>query len=96
MSELTEFRKAKDQFFAHDHHAPLAEGQKRDFHGLNYYDENPHLNFTLDIKPYETEETVEMQTTTGDVAEYVRYGKITFAVNGQQAQLTVFKDLELG
>ncbi len=96
MSELTEFRKAKDDFFGSDHHSPLTEEQRRGFEGLKYYEENPDLSMVLEIEPYEEQEIVEMQTTTGDVAEYARYGRIAFEVNGQPAQLTVFKDSERG
>jgi hypothetical protein len=31
-----------------------------------------------------------MQTSTGDVQEFVRYGKLRFSVEGAEAELTVF------
>ncbi len=37
-----------------------------------------------------------MQTSTGSVQEYMRWGKISFPVDGQAAELTVFKDPEHG
>ncbi len=37
MSELTEFRKAKDQFMGSDEDSPLTPDQRHEFHGLNYY-----------------------------------------------------------
>ena len=33
---------------------------------------------------------VEMQTTTGDIQSYQRYGKFSFSVDGQAAELTIF------
>ena len=33
-----------------------------------------------------------MQTSTGDVQEYARFGKIRFPVGGQEAALTIYAD----
>ena len=82
MSELTESRKGKDRFMASDHHSPLTADQRRTFTGLSYFGENPDLRFVIEPEPYESQEVVEMQTSTGDVASYVRWGKVTFEVEG--------------
>jgi uncharacterized protein (DUF1684 family) len=37
-----------------------------------------------------------MQTSTGDVASYIRWARISFAVDGETAELTVFKDAQSG
>ena len=37
MTEINEFRKAKDLFFGHDHQAPLTHEHQATFDGLNYY-----------------------------------------------------------
>jgi uncharacterized protein (DUF1684 family) len=37
---------------------------------------------------------IEMQTSTGDVRAYRRYGHFTFEVDGQPAQLTIYGDDE--
>ena len=96
MTSLSEFHHAKDQFIARDHHSPLTDEQKTAFTGLRYYDENPDLRLELDLKEYETKEVVEMQTSTGDVASYSRWGTLSFEVEGEPAQLTVYKDLDGG
>ena len=96
MSELTDFRQSKDQFMGRDHHSPLTEEQARDFHGLNYYDENPDLSLVLDVEQYDTQEVVEMQTSTGDVTTFVRWGKVSFEVDSQPAELTVYRDTDGG
>ena len=92
MSETTDFRKAKDEFMGTDHQSPLTDEQRRDFHGLNYYQDDPDLKFELELDEFEDQETIEMQTSTGDVAEYVRLGRVSFSVGGEQAALTVFGD----
>ena len=92
MSELTDFRRSKDDFLARDHHSPLTDDQQRSFSGLSYYDENPALRLELEVGTFDTDEVIEMQTSTGDVASYVRWGKVAFQVDGESAELTIFKD----
>jgi uncharacterized protein (DUF1684 family) len=94
MSELIEFRKSKDEFFKQDHHAPLTPDQQRSFKGLSYYDENRSLKIELKPTQFEKPEMIEMQTSTGDVAKYYRWATVSFEVDSQPAQLTLYKDIE--
>ena len=96
MSELTDFRRSKDDFLARDHHSPLTDEQQRSFSRLSYYDENSALRLELEVGTFDTDEAIEMQTSTGDVASYVRWGKVAFQVDGEPAELTVFKDTSDG
>ncbi len=96
MSELSEFRASKDDFFRTDHNSPLQAPQQAAFAGLKYYDEDPALSFDLEPSPFDEQELIEMQTSTGDVASYVRWARIGFEVDGEAAELTVFKDAEAG
>lgn len=92
MSELAEFRNHKDHFFASGHQSPLTPEQKVNFLGLNYFPENESLSFELEIQQFEEQKTIQMQTSTGDLQEYVHHGRIKFPVNGQEAALTVYKN----
>ena len=96
MSDLTEFRKSKDQFFAKDPHSPLTPEQRRAFTGLSYYQENPELRFVLAIEelPYQQKEAIEMLTSTGESQLHLRWGTISFIVDGQSAELTVYRAME--
>ena len=94
MSELTDSRKSKDQFMAHGHHSPLTHDQQHGFSGLSYYEEYPSLRFVLEPEEYDDQEAVEMQTSTGDMATYVRWGKISFDVDAETAVLTLYKDVD--
>lgn len=96
MSPLTEFRQQKDEFFKHDWQSPLEADQRKDFTGLKYFPENPALRFTLPIEPYADPAIVTMQTSTGSVREYVKYGQFSFEVNGETATLQVYQDADDG
>ena len=92
MSNLDEFRQSKDHFMGHDPDSPLTKDQQSAFSGLKYFSENSDLRFVLPVEIFDSNETVEMQTSTGDVAVYLRWGKIEFKVEGLPAQLTIFRD----
>jgi uncharacterized protein (DUF1684 family) len=96
MSELADFRKAKDEFFGKDHHSPLTRQQRRRFAGLVYYEENPDLRFVLTIEelPDQQKVTIEMATSTGDSQPHHRWGTLTFRVEGQFATLTLYRRVD--
>lgn len=90
MHNLTEQRNMKDQFFALDPHSPLTPEQKENFQNLNYFDEDPNLRLEIAIDPFDEQVQLQMQTSTGDVQTYTRYGRFAFNVNGEQAELTIY------
>jgi hypothetical protein len=90
MADLQTFRRRKDEFFRYDRHSPLTPEQRERFNGLRYYAENEALRFVLPIEKFEQQETITMQTSTGDVADFIRWGRIHFEVDGQPAALTVY------
>ena len=90
MSELDGFRADKDEFFAHDPQSPLTAQQKKDFHGLKYFPENPALRLEIQAEKLPAKERIEMQTSTGDVQVYTRYARVSFTVEGQPAELTIY------
>ena len=94
MSQLTDFRKSKDQYFATSHDSPLTDEQKRQFSALPYYDETEALSLQLPAQEFGDKETIEMQTSTGGVAAYSRWGKVSFEVDGEAAELTLYQDTD--
>ena len=94
MSELTDFRVAKDEYFGGDHHSPLTAEQQQGFDGLHYFEENEALALVVAPEELDDGEVVEVQTSTGDVARYTRWARISFDVDGERASLTLFKDAE--
>jgi len=91
MTELDEFRKEKDDYFGRHPQSPLTPEQRRDFKGLNYFPENDSLRLEAQVEPFEDQQTMTMQTSTGGAQEYVRFGKFKFQVDGQDAELTIYQ-----
>ena len=92
MTELDEFRAQKDRIFANDRHSPLTSEQKKQFKGLQYFPENPDLSLEVEVEELPEKDTLEMQTSTGTVQTYTRFGKFRFSVEGQEVELTLFSD----
>lgn len=87
--QLLEQRRAKDEFFRTSHHSPLSHEDRHGFEGLDYYDPNPHLVFTVPIDPGDGSE-ITIQTTDGQERVYRRAGRVTFEVEGEPATLTLY------
>jgi uncharacterized protein (DUF1684 family) len=90
MFDLLEFRREKDEFFASHPQSPLTHEQQDSFKGLKYFPENPALRLEVHVEVFPTRETVSIQTTGGVPQSYQRYGRFKFAVEGQDAQLTLY------
>ena len=90
MTDLEAFRADKDNFFAHHPQSPLSAEQKKDFHGLNYFPEDPALRLEVSVEEFPVKDEIHMQTTTGDVQTYQRWGRLRFTVVGQPAELTLY------
>ena len=91
MTDLDDFRAAKDDFFAHDRQSPLMGGQRREFKGLHYFPENLDLRLELALERFLKPDQIQVQTSTGDVQTYTRYGRFHFSVDGQPAELTLYQ-----
>jgi uncharacterized protein len=92
MSELDAFRAEKDDFFKHHPQSPLTPEQRRDFAGLQYFPENAALQLEVPVERLFDQQPMQMQTSTGGVQAYVRYGKFKFEVDGQPTELTIYQN----
>jgi uncharacterized protein (DUF1684 family) len=91
MSRLMTVRREKDAFFEFDPHSPLTDEQRSEFAGLRYFPENPDLDLKLEIQEFEEKQIVTMQTTTGDVQEYERFGRVRTSIEGMQVELVIYR-----
>jgi uncharacterized protein (DUF1684 family) len=91
MSELEDFRAEKDEFFGGHPQSPLSPEQKKEFSGLNYFPENESLYLEVNVDLLNDPQPIQMQTTTGGIQAYLRHGRFKFNVDGQEAELTIYK-----
>jgi uncharacterized protein (DUF1684 family) len=81
-------RAEKDRYFRRDPYGPIEDRQS--FTGLNYYPPDPAFRYTLPLRRVEPE-PLPFQTSTGDERIYYKIGTVEFEVDGQPAQLAVYK-----
>lgn len=92
MTEVDDFRREKDAFFRSDPDSPLTPEQRRAFAGLRYFAEDPELRLVVEVEAFAAPESIRMQTSTGDVQVYERFGRFSFTVDGQSAALTIYRN----
>jgi len=92
MSELTDFRREKDEFFGYHPQSPLTPEQKHRFTGLQYFPENESLRLEVQAELLFDQQPMQMQTSTGGVQTYVRHARFKFQVDGQEAELTIYQN----
>ena len=92
MSELEEFRAEKDEFFRRHPQSPLTPEQRLGFTKLYYFPENEALRLQVTVEPLKDQEPIQMQTSTGGIQTYNRYGRFQFQVDGDPAELTIYKN----
>ena len=80
MTEITDFRKAKDQYFGGDQNSPLTNAQRNRFRGLDYLEENAGLQFVLGVEefPNDAKDLIQMATSTGVTVPHIRWGQLRF------------------
>jgi uncharacterized protein (DUF1684 family) len=91
MTELESFRAEKDAFFGSHPQSPLTREQKEGFQGLHYFPENESLRLEALVDEFPVKEKFEMQTSTGDVQIYERFGTFKFMADEEETGLTIYR-----
>jgi uncharacterized protein len=91
MTELDDFRAEKDALFGGHSQSPLTSEQRKNFQGLSYFPENDGLRLEVKVDEFKEKERFEMQTSTGDVQVYEKFGRFKFNVDGEEAELTIYQ-----
>lgn len=91
MTELDAFRAEKDEFFGGHPQSPLTPEQRREFKGLEYFPENESLRLEVQVNEFPVKDGLDMQTSTGGVQHYERFGRFSFTVDGEPAELTIYR-----
>ena len=90
--QLLADRAEKDRAFREGDTSPLKPGDKATFKGLSYFapDESYRVPATLTPTPEDASRIVKMPTSTGELRDMVRVGRLTFVLKGQSLKLSAF------
>lgn len=82
-------RVEKDRFLRSSPYSPIED--RATFSGLSYYPPDPAFRYELPLQEADQSEELIFQTSTGDEQPYYRIGTVQFEVDGEQAELAVYR-----
>jgi uncharacterized protein (DUF1684 family) len=94
ISQVQEFRKGKDEFFATSHDSPLAHGKTGSFKGLRYFSPDPRYKILANLHRYDNPEKVTMTTSKGTRQQFHRLGYFEFDIEGKKVKIQAYKSAE--
>ena len=92
--ELISLRVDKDSFLRDDMDSPIPLGERSSFKGLNYFPPDENYRVTSKLERFDAPTPIMMGTSTGTLQAYVRYGALTFKIEGKIIKLIVYKSAE--
>ena len=84
-------RIGKDDFFKTHFQSPIPKEERDFFTKLNYYEPNIDYRFELELEEFDHKEIVKIQDTGGNLRDFLKWGKFTFTINGQDCILYAYK-----
>lgn len=92
MSKLDDFHMEKDRFLKESADSPLSPEQKLDFAALAYFAENGQLRFVVQPELFSQQEVESIELSSGAAVDYLKWGKAGFEIDGQNVELTLYRD----
>ena len=87
-------RADRDAYFRDDPETPLHPADRAGFRGLQFWDPSPALRFVGPVHRYPASEPFRVITTNGKERPCVRYGWLSFRLDGRAHTLQIYKLLD--
>lgn len=84
-------RKEKDKFFATDWQSPIPSEERAKFKGLAYYLPDLNYRFELELLEHKNKNILQIQDTTGNVRNFIRWGEFRFELSTKEYTLQAYK-----
>lgn len=85
-----DWQEEKDSLFRTEA-SPLLPDARSSFEGLRYFAYDSTLAFVLALEPALQRDTLRLATSTGEPRDYVRFGHLSFPLDGRRHRLSVFQ-----
>jgi len=92
---VTAHREEQQATFRNAEKSPLDKKERRKFKGLKYYPIDTKYHVPAKFTKNETPVLFKMKTTTTRLPDYVKYGEVTFLLDGQEYKLEVYQSPDL-
>ena len=90
-----DFQKKLNLEFADAAKSPLTEKDRAEFKGLDFFPIDKAFIVEAKFIKSKNEKSFKMKTTTDRMPLYVKYGEVSFTINGENFKLNVYQNLEL-
>jgi uncharacterized protein (DUF1684 family) len=92
---IENYRTGKNIKLMYSESSPLTSDQQKSFEGLKYFP--PDIGYLVEAELHKDEmpETVIMRTSTERAPEYIKYGTVTFTLQGKQLTLQAYQSKKL-
>ncbi|MCK4309442.1 MAG: DUF1684 domain-containing protein, partial [Candidatus Atribacteria bacterium] len=90
-ASLERERKEKNRFFATDWQSPIPLEERAKFKGLVYYLPDPNYRFELELQEHKNKKILQIQDTTGNVRNFIRWGEFRFELSAKEFTLQAYK-----
>ena len=90
-SDLKTFREGREKEFRSKDESPLKEEDFAEFKGLNYFPENKKFVVKARFTRTSDEKYFQMPTSSGKSKKFVKYGVLSFKINGKVQTLSIYQ-----
>lgn len=91
----TPYQKEQNAKFKEALKSPLTEKDRKTFRALEFFMFDSTYVVTADFKRTPNQTPFEMPTTTDRKPMYVKYGELSFVLNGKDCKLNIYQNIEL-
>jgi uncharacterized protein (DUF1684 family) len=90
VSGIERRRREKEQFFREHPRSPVAPEERADL-SLSYYPVDADYRFVVALHEHDDPETVTVETTTGEVREYLQWGEFVVELEGESVAIQAYR-----
>lgn len=90
LATIKKERQEKNLSFRGAKNSPFEDADRATFDSLTYYAPDIKYRVDADYEVFPNPDTVKMPLTTGETEPYLKYGKATFNLEGQQNSLLLY------
>ena len=91
---LTDYQKQVNNFFKDASVSPLKPRDLKNFRGLDFFEFDSSYVVYAKIQKTPDSQPFKMKTTTDNLADFRKYGILTFNLNDEQYTLTAYENLD--
>ncbi len=95
LKESYDFRQELVNSYNDSANSPIPAAERKDFKGIHFFPVNLDYVVTAHFKRTANEKTFKMDMSRKDAEDYVKYGEVTFTLQGNDYTMSLYQSLRL-